>query len=226
MYMFPPGLFIFSQSQFICILQPKIKQLEKCKHPNSRKTRALTKQIKKQQIRQKHKLSSNIKLNLIGEKLLWFKDQVDPQWAICSPQQVDKLIAKYLSRFDEELEQINIKHSIGHRKNRQHASREDIINLTIKREKEEFNTCGIEMPNLLDLVQFNLLRTWNGELRFLQNFKLRMFSKKTLEEEEKRLNKPAKHDVSSSNQENKGKLDNEDGIAESQEKEKNMEVEN
>jgi hypothetical protein len=45
--------------------------------------------------------------------------------------------------FNEELEQIRLKHSVGNRKNRQHASREDIIRLTLLREEEEFNTCGL-----------------------------------------------------------------------------------
>ena len=36
-----------------------------------------------------------------------------------------------------------MKHSIGKRKNRQHASREDIIRLTLLQEKEEFATCGL-----------------------------------------------------------------------------------
>lgn len=31
----------------LTLLQPKIKQLEKCKHPNSRKTRALAKTLKR-----------------------------------------------------------------------------------------------------------------------------------------------------------------------------------
>lgn len=53
------------------------------------------------------------------------------------------LFFRYLARFNDELEQIRIKHSVGNRKNRQHASREDIINMTIQRETEEFNTCGI-----------------------------------------------------------------------------------
>jgi translation machinery-associated protein 16 len=52
-------------------------------------------------------------------------------------------LIRYLGRFDAELEQIKIKHSIGNRKNRQHANREDIINLTIKTEREEFNSCGL-----------------------------------------------------------------------------------
>lgn len=41
------------------------------------------------------------------------------------------------------MEQINIKRSIGSKRNRQHASREDIIRMTKEREKEEYNTCGI-----------------------------------------------------------------------------------
>nr|XP_023030072.1 translation machinery-associated protein 16 homolog [Leptinotarsa decemlineata] len=168
---------------------PKIKQIEKCKHPNSRKTKALAKQMKKQHGREKSKLSNNIKLNLLGEKILWFKDNLNSQCSTCTPKDIRELIVKYISRFDEELEQIHIKHSIGNRKNRQHANREDVINLTIKKEQDEYDSCGIEIPNLLDPGQFDLLKTWKGELRYLQNFKLRRFSKRSLEEEERKLAK-------------------------------------
>ncbi|CAH1112100.1 unnamed protein product [Psylliodes chrysocephalus] len=165
---------------------PKIKQMEKLKHPNSRKTKTLVKQIQKQKSREKGKLSTNIKLNVQGEKFVWFRDKFEPEWTVCTPNLLEELIKKYLSRFDEELEQIRIKHSIGNRKNRQHANREDIIKMTVKREFEDFNSCGIELPNLLDPLQFNQLKNWNGELRFLQNFKLRKFSKRTLEEMQKK----------------------------------------
>lgn len=51
---------------------------------------------------------------------------------------------RYLNRFDEEVEQIKLKHSIGKRKNnRQHANREDIIKLTQLQEYEWYRTCGI-----------------------------------------------------------------------------------
>lgn len=50
---------------------------------------------------------------------------------------------RYLSRYDEELEQIKLKHAIGQRKNRQHASREDVIRHTQQHEREEYNTCGM-----------------------------------------------------------------------------------
>ncbi|RZC32747.1 BRCA1-A complex subunit BRE-like [Asbolus verrucosus] len=160
----------------------KIKDLaNKCKHPNSRKTHALIKQIQKEKSRDKKKKSNNIKLNILGEKLLWFRDNLEPNCAIYTPKQTVELIEKYLSRFEEELEQIRIKHSIGNRKNRQHASREDIINLTIQQEREEFNSCGLEIPDVLNIPQFQLLRQWNGELRFLPKFKLKRYSRKYLE---------------------------------------------
>lgn len=50
---------------------------------------------------------------------------------------------RYLGRFDEELEQIQVKHTVGQRKSRQHASREDVIKMTKAREMNEFNTCGL-----------------------------------------------------------------------------------
>ena len=50
---------------------------------------------------------------------------------------------RYIARNDEELEQIQIKHSIGGRKNRQHANREDILIMNKKNDTEEYNTCGI-----------------------------------------------------------------------------------
>lgn len=84
-------------------------------------------------------------MNLLGEKILWLQQNLDLEWKICTSQDVEALILKYLARFNEELEQIQLKHSIGDRKNRQHASREDVIKLTIKREAEEYNTCGLGM---------------------------------------------------------------------------------
>lgn len=97
----------------------------------------------RQTAHQKRKLSFNIKLNLLGEKIKWFQHHLEPAWNICEPHQVKELILKYLGRFDEELEQIKLKHSIGNRKNRQHANREDIIKMTIKNDMEEYITCGI-----------------------------------------------------------------------------------
>jgi translation machinery-associated protein 16 len=73
-----------------------------------------------------------------------------------------------------------LKRSVGNRKNREHASREDIIRLTLLREEEEFNTCGLEIPDVTIPKQLEMLRNWNGEFRLLQNFKLKRFNRKDL----------------------------------------------
>lgn len=152
--------------------------------------------------RKKSKNSQFIKQNILAEKVLWFRDNVPSDTTVCSALQTEELILKYLARFDEELEQITIKHSVGVRKNRQHASREDIVNMTKKREAEEFNTCGIginfialyyinfinklfyflEIPDILHEKNMQVLVKWNGELRFLQNLKLQRISKKYLQQ--------------------------------------------
>ena len=50
-----------------------------------------------------------------------------------------------MERFDKELEQIKIKRLVGGGQHRahQHASREDVINMTIERERQEFESCGL-----------------------------------------------------------------------------------
>jgi len=50
---------------------------------------------------------------------------------------------RYLKRFDEELNGIELKHSIGGKRRRQHANREDIIRMNMKNEEEEYKTSGI-----------------------------------------------------------------------------------
>ncbi|XP_050352991.1 translation machinery-associated protein 16 homolog [Nymphalis io] len=159
---------------------PKIKNLEKLKHPNSRKTISLAKKMLKNEKKNNNKIGTHVKQNLIGEKILWFKERIPEGCVILDKEQTLKLIETYLARFDEELEQIALKNSIGQRKSRQHASREDIINITKKRDIDEFETCGLEMPDLMNAQQMELLKNWNGELRYLQNFKLKRIARKHL----------------------------------------------
>lgn len=158
----------------------KVSNLEKLKHPNSRKTISLAKKMLKNEKKNNNKIGTHIKQNLIGEKILWFKERIPEGCAVLDKEQTLRLVETYLARFDEELEQIKLKNSIGKRKGRQHASREDVINITKKREVEEFETCGLEMPDLMDVQQVEVLRNWNGELRYLQHFKLKRIARKHL----------------------------------------------
>ena len=154
-------------------MKPIIKDIDKCKHPNSRKTVALARKMKKVRAKEENKLGKYIKQNVIGEKVMWFKENYPDSDRPLTMEQIRELISKYLSRFDEELSQINYKNSIGGKRNRQHTSRESAIQMTLEKELEEYRTCGLEIPDLANTSQVNLLKSWNGELRFLTNFKFK-----------------------------------------------------
>ncbi|EEB13992.1 translation machinery-associated protein, putative [Pediculus humanus corporis] len=156
--------------------------MNKLPHPKGRKVSQLSKKIVKAAAREKSKLRHQMKVNLLGERLLWFKKNLE-EVDIYTPQMTKKLIESYLGRFNAELEQIQLKHSISKRKGRQHANREDIIKMTITNEETEYNTCGIEMVDVLNPAQLDLLKKWSGELRYLQNFKLVRYTKKKLEDD-------------------------------------------
>lgn len=164
----------------------KPKDISECKHPNSRKTIAFVKQMKKESNREKAKLGTAIKQNLIAERISWFREQLTAlrqaeNITTCAPEHISAMIELYLTRFDEELEQIKLKRSIGMRKNnRQHAGREDVIKMTLQRETQEYNTCGLEIPDFTNALNVDTVCKWKGELRFLQNIKLKRFSKQAL----------------------------------------------
>ena len=94
-----------------------------------------------------------------------------------------ELATGFLSRFSDELEQIRLKRSIGGKGRKlQHSTREDAISFTLRTEAEEFATNGLEMPDLLDQANFDYFSQWNGELRFVQNIKLKRVRKSDLQE--------------------------------------------
>merc|ERR1719508_246112 len=127
-------------------------------------------------------------MSSLAEKLVWIKDSLpavmDDEGQMTKDAMLE-LVTGLLSRFDEELEQINIKNSIGGKNRRkQHSSREDAINHTLAVEKSDFEGCGIEMPDLFDAANLSYFTAWNGEVRFVQNIKLRRVRRAELESAE------------------------------------------
>ena len=123
-----------------------------------------------------------------GEKLLWFHDNLEGVFSdensnIVTKPMMLELANGYLARFEEEIAQIKLKNSIGgDKKNKRdhYRSRMDVIKFTIETETNEFEGCGLEMPNLLDKGNFEYFKNWNGELRFLQNIGLKRLRKQDL----------------------------------------------
>ncbi|XP_043479026.1 translation machinery-associated protein 16 homolog [Leptopilina heterotoma] len=160
-------------------LKKELSKVKKLSHPNSRKSIALVKKTNRINKREKVKLGSYIKQNLVAEKMLWIQEHMQDV-SPYTPELTAELLLEYIARNDEEMEQIALKHSIGGKRSRQHASREDILRMTKERELEEYKTCGIEIPDILITSQYEMLRKWDGELRYLPNFKFRRFGKKDL----------------------------------------------
>ncbi|XP_016924267.1 translation machinery-associated protein 16 homolog [Drosophila suzukii] len=158
------------------------KELEKCKHPNSRKTKALGKKARRQNNKHKVRLGHAIKSNLTGEKLSWFLAQIgEERTEPLSPQELEDLIELYFTRFDEELEQINLKQSIGKHRANQHAARKDVITMTLEKERNEYRTGGLELVNLCDPLKFKMLRDWDGSALSVQHLKLDLVSHNMLQ---------------------------------------------
>ncbi|XP_014085339.2 translation machinery-associated protein 16 homolog [Bactrocera oleae] len=158
------------------------KELEKCKHPNSRKTKALSKKARRQNNKHKARMGHAIKSNIMGEKLNWFLGKIDEdRTKPLTPQEFEEFVALYLKRFDEELAQIALKQSISKNRSKQHAAREDVIKITLERERNEYQSGGMELLNLCDPVKFKSLMDWDGSALNVQHLKLDLVSHKMLQ---------------------------------------------
>uniref|UniRef100_A0A336LRC8 CSON013017 protein n=1 Tax=Culicoides sonorensis TaxID=179676 RepID=A0A336LRC8_CULSO len=157
------------------------KKLLQCKHPSSRKTLNLIKKTKKIKNRQLKKFGNAAKMNVQGKQLFWFYEQIEDIEGPLTPDMYKELIQAYLARFDEELEQINIKHTLNKKRSNQHASRESVIKITLEKEVSDFNGGGLELPNLCDPVEFKHFQDWDGDASKIQHLKLHFVSKKWLE---------------------------------------------
>lgn len=64
---------------------------------------------------------------------------------------------RYLQRFNDELEQIDLKNQIGQRqKTPQYASRKALIESTINAERHEYETTGFSMRTLFAFFSMNV----------------------------------------------------------------------
>ncbi|XP_005182728.2 translation machinery-associated protein 16 homolog [Musca domestica] len=167
------------------------KELEKCKHPNSRKTKALSKKARRQNNKHKQRLGHAIKSNLMGEKLTWFLEHIEEgRKHPLTPVEFEELIELYLKRFDEELEQIALKQSISKNRANQHKARQDVIKITLEKEINEYKAGGMEMLNLCDPFKFKSLLDWDGSAINVQHLKLDLVSHNMLQRLKKEYENP------------------------------------
>ncbi|XP_060076660.1 translation machinery-associated protein 16-like [Ylistrum balloti] len=150
----------------------KVGQDKKPIHPNSRKAQQLTRKASRDQRLGVKNLNTQ-RTELLADRLMWFQQNVDLEKKCLKKSELASLCKKYLSRFEDELDQIDIVQHIGNRQGRQHAAREAAISMTLNKEKDEFASNGLELPDLVNAKNFEYFKQWNGEIKYLQNIKLR-----------------------------------------------------
>ncbi|XP_053113104.1 translation machinery-associated protein 16 isoform X2 [Hemicordylus capensis] len=151
---------------------------KKAIHPYSRKAAQLTKEVHKQDKKEKLKNEKAFRLSVVGEKLLWFQSHLDPNKEEYTKQDACELAEKYLHRFIDELEQIELRNSIKGRQARQHSSRETVIKQTMERERLLYEGYGLDIPDIVNCKHLKTFRDWDGDLKKLPNIKMRKLSSK------------------------------------------------
>ena len=181
------NLLIFFVISVIMPKAPKAKlsgkgKPEKVIHPNSRKAAYLAGKANRIERVQLSKQASSLKLEVLAEKLLWFKERLDPEKKVFMKSDLKPLVQEYLQRFDSELEQIDIVRSIGKRQGNPHSARENAVKSTIEREKRQIDEGSFEVPHVFNAKNLTFFRAWNGEIKYVKNIKLSKLSAKDLEQ--------------------------------------------
>lgn len=149
---------------------------KKAVHPNSRKASQLSRKRNHDQKIDRISSVKQLKLDSLGEKLLWFQSNINSEQEAFTKRDLADLVESYLHRFDDELEQISIVNEVGGRRGQRHAAREDAIRITLQQEQEEWMTHGMEVPDLINGKSLKIFRAWQGEMRYIQNLKFRRIS--------------------------------------------------
>lgn len=152
-------------------------------HPNSRKAKRLAKKICRDNKMSKQRSNRNLKLQMMSERLEWFKENMNEDLEVYTHMDLLDLIEQYINRNKDEEDQITLKNSIGQRStpNRQNASRADVLRFAREKDTNDFCGCGFDTVDLLNKEAVDYFKKWEGEMRMVSNIKLSRFTKAALE---------------------------------------------
>lgn len=159
---------------------PKVKKNSSVIHPNSRKALQLARQVFHNEKLKKRKDETNLKRTQKLIKFIWFKDNVDTTKEIYSAKDMNEIIDKYLGRFGESEDKLKGKKSLN-----RHLSgstfQEFKTDFLIQKEKQNFETCGLEVPDLMQEKSFDIFKSWNGDVDLLTAITTVVLTKKQLQ---------------------------------------------
>ncbi|XP_049900952.1 translation machinery-associated protein 16 [Epinephelus moara] len=188
----------------------KGKAPEKVVHPYSRKAAYLAREEIRLKKKERQKNDKATRLSSIGEKLLWFQQQLDPEKTTYTKKDACDVIERYLQRFDSELEQIELMNGIKGRQGRLHGAREAVIKQTVERERAQYEGVGFEIPDIINAKHLKTFREWTGDLKKLPNIKLRKVSNKGLDTKNEEEEEEKQDDAEDDNEDDEDDLDDED----------------
>ncbi|KAI4833056.1 hypothetical protein KUCAC02_015989, partial [Chaenocephalus aceratus] len=139
------------------------KAPEKVCHPYSRKAAYLA----GEEIRLKKKNRSNkdkaTRLSGIGEKLMWFQENLDTEKTAFTKKDACYIVERYLQRFEPELEQIELVNGIKGKLSSNKPWSESWSSTNV----------GFEIPDIINAKNLKTFREWTGDVKKLPNIKLR-----------------------------------------------------
>uniref|UniRef100_F6TBF1 Translation machinery-associated protein 16 n=1 Tax=Ciona intestinalis TaxID=7719 RepID=F6TBF1_CIOIN len=158
--------------------KPKVKTKRSTKllHPNSRTALNIVQQSRRHNLKLNKAKERASRLDSIVEKLLWFQSNLESDKCY-SKFEYTELVERYFTRFNDELEQIEIIRSVGCRKPIQHGARERSIKLAQEHELMLFNSTGLELPDVFNKKNFREFMEWDGTPQTLPRLKLMRFVK-------------------------------------------------
>jgi len=138
-------------------------------NPRSQKV----KQMMKQKLKEKRKSSENRRFKtkekwIDVKKMLWFQERLEGK-SVFTKEEVCALIDLYLTRYDEELQDLV--------ESKRNPSRQNIIIEVKQQEMDEYLTKGFPAPDLTKPKNVTFFRTWNGEQKYVDQIKLMNYKK-------------------------------------------------
>ncbi|XP_065179215.1 translation machinery-associated protein 16-like [Sycon ciliatum] len=152
---------------------PKQKVSKKVVHPNSRKASQISRHEAHRDRVQKNKSKAAKGMQQLRTVLEWFHERCTAE--SYSQDDVCDLIEEYISRFDDELEEIRLASTLKGRQVRPHASREDALRMVREKELALLTTGGFDAPDLTDAKNLALFRAWDQKVDHIPTFKMRKF---------------------------------------------------
>ncbi|THD24911.1 hypothetical protein D915_004350 [Fasciola hepatica] len=140
----------------------------KALHPQSRKAGQTRRRLHHDIRVNKRQKEQNLKHKLIERRLAWFRDNYPGESTHLTHAQLIQMIERYLQRTSGRTGPSTEEHA---------SVTADTYNAFLEQEKQEFHSCGLQVPDLTSKTNVMNLRAWNGDKSKIPTINLRAIKK-------------------------------------------------